>query len=317
MENKMKISIIIPVYNSAETIAKLTDELIINLRHYKLEVILVNDGSRDDSDEVCISIFNRYKDIVKYVCLSRNFGEHNAVMAGLNRAAGDYAVIIDDDFQNPPSEIQRLIDKAASGSVDVVYTYYEKKYHSWFRNLGSNFNNLIANLLLDKPRGLYLSSFKCMNRFIIQEVIKYKGPFPYIDGLILRSTQKIGKVLVKHTDRKEGRSGYTIRKLARLWLNMFINFSVFPLRVSTFLGFLFLVIGIISSISIIIEKIINPGMPIGITSILITVLVFGGIQLLILGLIGEYLGRLFLMNNQTPQYIIHRIYTNDIRNANT
>lgn len=300
----MKLSIIIPVYNGAKTVSRLVDELIAQPGKHAPEIILVNDGSKDNTDEVCTSIFNKYKGIVKYICLARNFGEHNAVMAGLNSAIGDYAVIIDDDFQNPPGEIQKLVDKAVSGGFDVVYSFYEKKYHSWFRNMGSAFNNLIANFLLNKPRGLYLSSFKCMNRFSVDEVIKYKGPFPYIDGLILRSTQKIGKAMVEHIERKEGKSGYTIRKLVRLWLNMFINFSILPLRVSVFLGFIFLFLGIILSIHTIIEKILNPDIPFGIASIFLSILVFGGIQLLMLGLIGEYLGKLFLANNQTPQYVI-------------
>lgn len=305
----MKISVIIPVYNGAKTIAKLSDELVNSLKGHTLEIILVDDGSSDNSHQVCVSIFNKYKGTVKYICLARNFGEHSAVMAGLNNATGDYAVIIDDDFQNPPGEIRKLVDKAVSGRHDVVYSYYERKQHSWLRNLGSSFNNLVANILLDKPKDLYLSSFKCMNRFIIQEVIKYKGPFPYIDGLILRSTQNIGKILVEHATREEGKSGYTLKKLIRLWLNMFVNFSVLPLRISVFLGFLFLCIGVVTSIFIIIEKIMNPDIPMGVTSILVAILVFGGLQLLILGLIGEYLGKLFLANNQTPQYVIHEKYS--------
>lgn len=304
----MKISVVIPVYNGAKTISNLADELVNTLKDYKLEIVLVNDGSKDTSHKVCVSIFEKYRSTVKYINLARNFGEHNAVMAGLNASTGDYAVIIDDDFQNPPKEIPRLVDKAVSGEFDVVYSFYDMKRHSWFRNIGSAFNNLVANFLLDKPRDLYLSSFKCIKRNIAQEIVKYKGPYPYIDGLILRSTQNIGKVSVKHVDRKVGKSGYTIKKLVGLWLNMFVNFSVFPLRVSAFLGFLFLVLGLISSAYIIIERIVNPEMPMGITSILVAILVFGGIQLLILGLIGEYLGKLFLMTNHTPQYVIRQTY---------
>lgn len=311
----MKISIIIPIYDGARTIAGLVDELVNSLTRNELEIILVNDGSRDNSHEICISIFKKYNNIVKYISLARNFGEHNAVLAGLNSAAGVYAVIIDDDFQNPPEEIQRLIEEAVAGQYDVVYSYYDKKCHSWFRNLGSRFNNFIASYLLDKPKDLYLSSFKCLNRFIVEEIIKYRGPFPYIDGLILRSTRNIGKVKVKHVKRKEGRSGYTLRKLIRLWINMFVNFSIYPLRISILFGFVFLILGIVSSISIIIEKLVNPDIPVGITSILVAILVFGGIQLLILGLIGEYLGKLFLANNQTPQYVIRHIFSNDIKNV--
>lgn len=309
----MKISIIIPIYEGAKTIANLVDDLVNSLRGSELEVVLVNDGSRDNSHQVCISIFEKYKNIVKYISLARNFGEHNAVLAGLNNVTGDYAIIIDDDFQNLPEEIPKLITEAVTGKYDVVYSYYEKKHHSWFRNLGSKFNNFVANCLLNKPKDLYLSSFKCLNRFIIQEVIKYKGPFPYIDGLILRSTQNIGKVKVNHARRKEGKSGYTLGKLVGLWLNMFISFSIFPLRVSVFVGFIFLILGVTSSIYIIIEKITNPDIPVGLTSILVAILVLGGIQLLIIGLVGEYLGKLFLTNSQAPQYVIRHIFTKDTK----
>lgn len=311
----MKISVIIPVYDGAMTIVNLVDEVINSMSRNEIEIILVNDGSRDSSHEVCVSIFKKYKNIVKYICLAKNFGEHNAVMAGLNHAVGDYAVVIDDDFQNPPGEILKLVDEAVRGKYDVVYSYYDKKYHSWFRNLGSNFNNFIAGFLLDKPKGLYLSSFKCLNYFIVQEIIKYKGPFPYIDGLILRNTRNIGRVLVRHDKQRKGKSGYTLRKLTGLWLNMFVNFSIYPLRISSFFGFIFLIIAMAFSIWIIIEKIVNPAVPAGATSILIAIFVFGGIQLLILGIIGEYLGKLFLMSNLTPQYTIRHIISNDIKDA--
>lgn len=311
----MKLSVIIPVYNGEKTIDKLVKELINSLKHYKLEIVLVNDGSTDKSHEVCVSIFNKFRENVKYIYLARNFGEHNAVMAGLNNATGDYTVIIDDDFQNPPGEIQKLVDVAKLGRFDVVYGHYEDKRHSAFRNLGSRFNNSVANFLLEKPRDLYLSSFKCMNRFIIREVVKYKGPFPYIDGLILRSTRNVGKALVKHDDRKEGKSGYTIRKLVRLWINMFINFSVLPLRVGAFVGFFCLIFGIFSSVYLIIEKFINPNIPRGTISILLAILVFGGIQLLLLGLLGEYLGKMFLANNKTPQYAVRETFIGDSGNA--
>lgn len=309
----MKISIVIPVYQGAKTISELTDELVKKLANNKLEIVLVNDGSRDNSHDVCLAIFKKYKEVIKYINLSKNFGEHNAVLAGLNYVTGDYAVIIDDDFQNPPEEIQTLVDTAVKGNFDVVYTYYEKKFHSWLRNLGSAFNNLVANYLLNKPRDLYLSSFKCLNKFLVGEVIKYKGPFPYIDGLILRTTHNIGKVLVRHYKRREGKSGYTLRKLTRLWLNMFINFSVYPLRVSTFFGFLFSVLGVILSIYSVIEKILNPALPIGITSIFVAILIFAGIQLLMLGMIGEYIGKQFLASNQTPQYVIHDSFISQTR----
>jgi glycosyltransferase involved in cell wall biosynthesis len=304
----MKISIVIPVYNAERTISRLVDELAEKVSCDELEIILVNDGSKDNSHEACISIFEKYRDIVKYLCLAKNFGEHNAVLAGLNYVTGDYAVIIDDDFQNPPEEINKLVAEAVSKKYDVVYSYYSKKHHPWLRNLGSRFGNIVANFLLDKPKDLYLSSFKCINSLIVKEIVKYKGPFPYIDGLILRATRNIGSVLTSHTERIVGKSGYSFKKLVSLWLNMFVNFSVLPLRISTVLGFLFSILGGVLSACFIIEKLIYPDVPVGLTAILVSILVFAGIQLIMLGLIGEYLGKLFLMSNRTPQYVIRQTF---------
>lgn len=305
---KQPLSIVIPVYGGEKTIGPLTEQLIKNLNKYKLEIILVNDGSPDNSHEVCLKLYQRHKSAIKYIQLAKNFGEHNAVMAGLNHVTGDYAVIIDDDFQNPPEEIEKLVERAIEDKLDVVYSYYAKKYHSGFRNLGSSFNNYIASFLLNKPRDFYLSSFKCLNHFIIGEITKYSGPFPYIDGLIWRSTRKIGKVLVKHQKRVEGKSGYNIRKLLRLYLNMFVNFSIYPLRISTFLGMLFSVLGMILTLYFIVDKLLHPEIPLGITTIIVLILTLSGIQMLMLGLIGEYLGQLLLANNQTPQFIIRHFY---------
>lgn len=307
---KQPLSIVIPVYGGEKTIGPLTEQLIKNLNKYKLEIILVNDGSPDNSHEVCLELCKKYKKIAKYICLARNFGEHNAVMAGLNHVTGDYAVIIDDDFQNPPEEIEKLVKKAVADKLDVVYSYYAKKQHSWFRNFGSSFNNLVASILLNKPRNFYLSSFKCLNRFAVGEVIKYTGPYPYIDGLIWRCTQNIGKIQVKHTKRAKGKSGYTFRKLLHLWLNMFVNFSIYPLRVSTFLGLFFSVLGGGLTVFFVIDKILHPEIPIGITTILAAILIFAGVQMIMLGLIGEYLGKLFLTNNQSPQYVVRHLYKN-------
>ena len=231
-------------------------------------------------------------------------------MAGLNQMTGDYVAIIDDDFQNPPQEIEKLVKKAVADNLDVVYSYYSKKEHSWFRNFSSNFNNLIASFMLEKPRDFYLSSFKCMSRFAVNEVIKYTGPFPYIDGLIWRSMSKIGRVLVKHEKRVEGKSSYTLKKLVRLWLNMFVNFSILPLRASAFLGIVFSALGGILTIFFIIDKILHPEIPLGVTAILTAFLVFTGVQLIMLGLIGEYLGKLFLSANRSPQFVVRQLFKN-------
>ena len=302
----MTKSIVIPVYNGARTVAQLVDELI-EILGGGLQIILVNDGSGDNSDEVCKGICEKYPQVITYLNLSKNFSEHNAVMAGLNYVKGDYVVIMDDDFQNPPEEVPRLFAAAVEGGYDLVYTYYKKKHHNVFRNIGSKFTNIVGSFLLRTPRGLYMSSFKCMSSFLVKEVIKYTGPYPYVDGLALRCTRNIGKIEVKHQKRDRGTSGYTLAKSVNLWLNMFINFSIVPLRVSSYLGLLFSLLGAIVGLGIVVEKILYPEIPMGWPSLVITVVVFSGVQLLIVGLVGEYVGRLFLSTNQTPQYIVREV----------
>lgn len=305
----MKVSVAIPVYNSEHTIGRVVDALVEELsRHYVLEIVLVNDDSPDHSEEACIRIHQKYPDIVKFYSLAKNVGEHNAVMAALNHVSGEYVVIMDDDFQNPISEVVRLFECIRNSGYDVVYTYYEKKQHSWFRNFGSRFNDRVANIMLQKPRDLYLSSFKVLNRFIVGEIIRYDLPFPYIDGLILRSTSKIGQLKVMHQKREEGKSGYTFRKLVRLWMNMFINFSILPLRISVLVGFLFALFGFGLGIYTVVDKILHPGLPLGYTTIAVMVAIFAGIQLIAVGLVGEYLGRMFLSQNKRPQYSIRKRY---------
>ena len=303
------LSILIPVYNSEKTIDRLVEGLVNNLDSlYKLEIILVNDNSTDSSEEVCISLFKKYKEIVKFYSLSKNVGEHNAVMAGLNQSTGDYLVIMDDDFQNPISEVNKLVDKALNEKYDVVYSYYKEKQHSFFRNLGSRFNDKAANIILKKPKDLYLSSFKLINKFMVNEIIKYQAPFPYIDGIILQITDNIGTVQVEHSSREEGSSGYTTRKLISLWLKMLTNFSIIPLRISTILGLILASIGFILGIAIAVERFLNPNVPLGFTSLFVSISIFGGIQLIMLGMVGEYIGRIFLSINKKPQFTIKKAY---------
>ncbi len=303
----MLISIVIPVFNAEKTIGPLVRAILDDpQRQFEAEVVLVNDSSSDGSDEVCEQLAGAYPGRVRYFLLCKNVGEHNAVMAGLNEARGDYAVIMDDDFQNPVSEMRKLVEAARAGGHDVVYSYYEKKKHSRFRNLGSWFNDRVANVMLRKPRDLYLSSFKIINRFLIDEITQYDLPFPYVDGLILRTTDSIGKIQVAHDPRHEGRSGYTLQKLIRLWLNMFTNFSIMPLRASILLGFAFSILGIGLGIYTLIEKLLDPELPVGWAALLVTLSMFSGVQLIALGMIGEYLGRVFLSQNKKPQYTIRK-----------
>jgi glycosyltransferase involved in cell wall biosynthesis len=309
----MQISIVIPVYNGAATIAPLVDRLVDVLGAHALQIVLVNDGSPDPSDAVCRALYVRFPQIITYVKLARNFGEHNAVMAGLRLARGDYVVIMDDDLQNPPEEVIRLIEHACQHGYDIVYTYYRHKQHHWFRNLGSRFNDRVANIMLGKPPDLYLSSFKCLHRFTVAEIVKYTGPFPYIDGLALRCTHNIGKLEVHHDPRHEGSSNYTLRKLVRLWLNMFVNFSVLPLRVSTVTGLAFSIFGFLLAVWGFTEKMVRPDLPVGWSSVIVAIVLFSGVQLVMLGVVGEYLGQLFLSSNQTPQYVVREVLNHEVR----
>lgn len=304
------VSIVVPVYNGAETVGPLVDKLIDHYgERWRLEIVLVNDGSADDSRTVCKALVAKHPSVVRFLHLSRNFGEHQAVLAGLSRTTGDAVVIMDDDFQNPPEEVAKLVSALQEGDHDVVYSRYDTKRDSLFRNLGSWFNDRAAQLMLKKPKGLYLSSFKCLNRFLVDEVCRYRGPFPYLDGLILRVTQNYGVVTCEHHARAAGQSGYTLRKLIRLWLNMFTNFSILPLRLAVFVGFVFALLGVLGAVGVVIEKLfIYPDVPIGWPSIVVAIFAFAGIQLMVLGMLGEYLGRVFLSDNGTPQFIVRDAY---------
>lgn len=309
-----RLTLLVPVYNSEKTIGRLVDVIVSTLSPSITlhEIILVNDGSADRSHEVVLEAIERHPGIIKYIRLFRNFGEHNAVMCGLNYVAGDVVVIIDDDFQNPPSEIIRLVEKLYEG-YDVVYSYYEKKQHNWFRNFGSKINDVAASILLSKPRDLYLSSFKVIAAPLVKIIVQYKGPFPYIDGLILRSTNRIGTQLARHADREEGKSGYTLGKLLHLWLNMSTGFSVLPLRIATYLGFLLSIIAVLLAVFFTYVRLAGPlflreAIPPGWASTIVVITFFVGMQFSILGIIGEYLGRLFLTVNGAPQFLIRDTY---------
>jgi glycosyltransferase involved in cell wall biosynthesis len=303
----VRLSIVIPVYRGEATIDRLVRTLVEAFGSvYRLEIVLVNDGSPDGSASVCRALAHAFP-CVTFLNLSRNFSEHNAVMAGLNHTTGDHVVIMDDDFQNPPEEVVKLVNEIDRGGYDVVYSSYTQKKHHWARNLGSGFNNLVASVLISKPRDLYLSSFKVISRFVVDELIQYRGPYPYIDGLILRFTRNYSCVQVRHDDRPEGQSSYTLRKLVALWLNMFTNFSILPLRLASMLGLLLSVTGVVMAAGFVVEKLVDPDLPSGWASLIVSLFLIGGVQLFALGMIGEYLGRLFLKDNGRPQFVIREV----------
>src|SRR5712672_1218737 len=303
---RFALSIVIPVYNGASSIAELVgalEQLEIPGGH---EIVLVNDGSRANSLAVCRGLVESARVSITLIDLSRNYGEHNAVMAGLRHASGTHVITMDDDLQNPPEEVEHLLSHAQESGHEVIYTYYDEKQHAFWRNLGSRFTNWVAGFVLDKPKGFYLSSFRCMSAFVVREITRYDGPFPYIDGLILQVTQDIDRLTVRHLPRAVGRSNYTLRRLLRLWLSMFVNFSVMPLRLSTLTGFALSFIGTVGSIVVIVEALFfDP--PAGWASLMAAVMLLSGVQLLILGIVGEYLGRLYLTANRKPQSVVKSV----------
>jgi undecaprenyl-phosphate 4-deoxy-4-formamido-L-arabinose transferase len=227
-------------------------------------------------------------------------------MAGLRHASGTHVITMDDDLQNPPEEVGRLLAFAQHTGKEVVYTCYSEKRHAIWRNLGSRFANHVANFVLEKPKDLYLSSFRCMSAFVVREIIRYEGPFPYIDGLIFQVTHDMDRLVVRHLPRAAGRSNYTMRRLLRLWMSMFINFSVMPLRLSTITGFILSAMGALGGAMVIAEA-LTSSPPAGWASLMAALLLLAGVQLLILGVVGEYLGRLYLTANGKPQAVIKEV----------
>ncbi|HEY5975714.1 MAG TPA: glycosyltransferase family 2 protein [Geobacteraceae bacterium] len=300
-----KLSVVIPVYNAEKTIESLCNTLIdLYAATFNLEIILVNDYSKDSSHLICRRLQEKHGEIITYVRLARNFGEHNAVMAGLHQVTGEFCVIMDDDFQNPPDEVRNLVTEIEKG-YDVVYSAYPTKNDSLWRNMGSRFNDKMANVILKKPADLYLSSFKVINRFLVDEIIKYTGPEPYIDAIILRSTANIGKIEVRHDTRKHGRSGYTMRKLVTLWGNMIVSYSLIPLRIMGVTGLLLTLLGIAAAGSTLVAELLPQLQdPTEFEKLTAVTAFFRGIQFLAVSIVGEYVGRIYLALHSDPQFVI-------------
>jgi glycosyltransferase involved in cell wall biosynthesis len=297
------LSIVVPVYRGAATVGRLVEALSALRPAGGIEIVLVNDGSPDDSGAVCRELAARATVPLTYLEHARNFGEHNAVMTGLRHARGAFVITMDDDLQNPPEEVLKLYDHARLEGWDVVYTRYREKRHDRWRNLGSRFANRVADVLLDKPRGLYLSSFRCMSALVVREVTKYAGPYPYIDGLIMQVTQRIDSIVVDHLPRSEGRSNYNIVRLVRLWMNLATSFSVLPLRLAMLAGGAMGVLGVIGA-ALVVAEAAGGSTPSGWASVMAVILLLSGVQFLVLGVLGEYVGRTFLTDNGKPQGVV-------------
>jgi undecaprenyl-phosphate 4-deoxy-4-formamido-L-arabinose transferase len=311
VRSPVALSFVIPLYRSAETIAPLVHEIEALSIEGGHEIILVNDGSRDATGDVCRALLPTAKVSITLIEHAKNYGEHNAVLTGWRHARGAYIVNLDDDGQNPPAEAVRLWRQAAKAGLDVMYGHYRTKHHSAFRNFGSWLTNKMTDWALDKPPGFYLSSFRCVTAFAAREVISYAGPYPYIDGLLLQVTHRIGSIGVRHEERKAGVSTYTLRPLVRLWLSAWVNFSILPLRIATVLGLIIAGIGLAGIVLVAWLWSQDAGPPTGFGWLMAALLVFSGTQLVLLGLIGEYIGRMFLTVNQRPQSVVRSVQRSD------
>jgi len=302
----MKISFVIPCYRSENTIREVVGEIITAVETHgdDYEIIMVSDSSPDNVFSV-ISELCAENNKLKGVELAKNFGQHSALMAGYSFCTGDVVVSVDDDGQTPVNEVYSLIDKIDEG-FDVVYGTYDVKKHSFFRNFGSRVNDKMAEMLIGKPKDIKVTSYFAAKAYIIKEITKYDKAYPYILGLIFRTTKKIGNVPVNHRSREIGSSGYTFTKLISLWMNGFTAFSVKPLRIATILGCLCAVIGFAYGIFTVINKLLNPEIIAGYSSLMAVLLFISGMIMILLGLIGEYLGRIYISINNSPQYVIRK-----------
>ena len=306
-------SIIIPCYNSSHTIRKVVEMTMAELDKMdrgEYEFVLVDDCSPDGGATVAelLSLVRDYE-CVRVAELAKNAGQHNAVMAGLNLAKGDVFIAMDDDMQTHPSQLKYLLDEFDKG-YDIVYGYYPEKKHSKFRNFGSFVNYMTVRILLKKPKDLKTSSFWVIRKFVRDYAIQYKSAYTHLQGLFLRTTRNISSVPIQHFEREYGASNYTLKKLLKLWSNI-IGFSIVPLQMATVLGYFFSMIGIVGAICVVIRKIVMPMTYIGWPSMMVAICFFSGLNLLFMGLIGEYVGRIFLGMSNNPQYVVRYIHEHE------
>ena len=309
----MLYSIVIPCYKSSKTIRKvveMTMQEMDRLDRREYEFVLVDDCSPDDG-ETMAALMGLVRDYacVKVVELAKNAGQHNAVMAGLNEGSGEVFIAMDDDMQTHPSQLGKLLDEFDKG-YDIVYGYYEHKEHSKFRNFGSYVNYMTVRILLKKPKDLKTSSFWVIRKFVRDYAVEYKSAYTHLQGLFLRTTRNISSVPIQHFKREVGTSNYTLKKLIKLWSNI-LGFSIVPLQMATYTGFFFSLIGILAAIGVIILKFVRPATYIGWPSMMATICFFSGLNLMFLGIIGEYVGRIFLGMSKNPQYVVRQVHHKD------
>lgn len=299
------VSFVIPCYRSEQTITGVVEEIrqaMEKLPDYTYEVVLVNDCSPDDTFGTIRQLCEKYDNIIG-INLARNFGQHSAIMAGLHYTTGDLCVFLDDDGQTPADEVGKLLEAIARGA-DVAIASYDHKMHSHFRNWGSRLNERMMHIMLRKPKDLFVSSYFAVKRFVADSMLQYSNSYPYLPGLLLRATKNIVNVPVHHREREVGTSGYTLKKLIGLWFNGFTAFSVVPLRMATVAGVVSAFVGFIYGIYTIIRKLVDPNVLLGFSSLMAAILFIGGMLMIMLGLVGEYIGRIYISLNNSPQYVV-------------
>ncbi|GEP44692.1 glycosyltransferase family 2 protein [Brevifollis gellanilyticus] len=299
-----EFSFVIPLFHTGEGLAALIDAFRDLSLPETWELVLVDDGSTDGTFDQAQTLMRSFPAPVTLVELARNYGEHAAVLEGCRRARGEFIVTMDDDLQNPVDEAVRLLRHLRDSGAEVVYSRYKTKQHSWLRNAGSWLVNAFATFLLGKPRDLYLSSFRAMSSTLVERIIAYHGPYPYVDGLILGATRRIETLEVRHDPRVHGRSGYTMRGLLRLSMSLLFDFSIMPLRLASVLGIVLCLLGGAALAAVLVEMMLQGARQPGWGSLMAALAVFSGAQLLMLGLIGEYVGRAFLTVSGKPQSIV-------------
>ena len=302
------VSFVIPCYRSEHTVTSVVDEVrrtMPTLPQYDYEIVLVNDCSPDGTFRVIRELAENDARITA-VDLAKNFGQHAALMAGFHHCAGDIIVCLDDDGQTPADEVGKLLSKLEEG-YDVVYASYDHKQHASWRNWGTKLNNKMTEIMLGKPKELSIPSYLAARRFVIDEMLSYTHCYPYVDGLILRTTRSICNVPVTHRAREDGESGYTLVKLIGLWMNGFTSFSVKPLRIASYCGAAAAVAGFIYFIIILIKHFVDSSIPEGWASTMAMMMLLGGVVLLVLGMIGEYIGRIYMCINASPQFVERQV----------
>lgn len=304
---ELDLSIVVPVYNSSTTLSDLLARLTaaIDPVTQNYEIILVDDGSKDASWNTIQTLRPAYGSRVVGVQLMRNYGQHNALMCGLGLARGAFVVTMDDDLQNPPEEVPKLLASIKAGGQDLVYGCPSNRNHAAWRNVGASIVWSFYRIVFKNP--ITPTPFRIMRHQLARSVLFYDLNFTYLDGLLAWCTTRIGSVEVEHHPRKEGGSGYSVGKLILLALNLYTNFSLIPLQLVTGLGLLAATSGFLVGLYYLFQYFAASIVVPGFASTIIAILILGGAQLLALGVMGEYIGRLHLNVNRKPQYVIRRL----------